>query len=229
LARENGITFSSFGLIWKKYGVEICDGNEAVAERIDKRIVTTVDALDNGIQVWYPVFDGIKPYEFSDYLMSENLTWSEKDSKDVDKNFYKLTKRVAKILKREIVVAKDDIKGEEIVKRNYEEGEDKRVIFIEQNIPRYIYQDVLSSLPEPLFAIIPTSDKKWKVEAIRKGNFSLESRKLFPAEWRGISVQNELEKLTGIPGMFFCHRDGFLSSCLSKEAAISLVKKVLDN
>ena len=46
--RENGIPYSSFGLIWQKYGVEICEGNEEVAKSIDSGLVSTIDAIDCG-------------------------------------------------------------------------------------------------------------------------------------------------------------------------------------
>lgn len=224
--RENGIPYSSFGLVWKHYGSLICGGDEVVAGRIDKRIVVPIDADDNGVQIYRPIFDGYKPYQLSDYLMAENSTWLEKNQ-NVDKIFNKLVKRTAKILDREIAVARDDITGEKIIKDAYEKSEDKRIILIEQSLPRYLYQDVLSSFREPLFVIMPTSDKKWKVEAVKKDNFSLESRRPFTAEWRGLLDQNKLEKLTGVMGVVFCHTSGFVSFCLSKEGAMDLAKKAI--
>lgn len=225
--REDGIPYSSFGLIWKHYGSLICGGDEAVAKRIDKRIVVPIDADDNGIQIYKPVFDGYKPYQLSDYLMAENPTWLE-NNQNTDKIFNDLVKKAAKILKREITVARDDIVAEKIIKEAYEGAQDKRVIFLEQSLPRYLYQDVLSSFKEPLFVIMPTTDKKWKAEAIKKDNFSLESRKLFPVNWRGVLDQNELEKLTGTKGVIFCHTSGFVSFCLTKEGVVNLVQKTIE-
>ena len=47
-ARENGIPYSSFGLIWQKYGVEICQGSQEVAHSVDAGLVSTIDAIDCG-------------------------------------------------------------------------------------------------------------------------------------------------------------------------------------
>ncbi|WP_350636582.1 MYG1 family protein, partial [Pseudoalteromonas sp. GW168-MNA-CIBAN-0100] len=41
-ARENGIPFSSFGLIWQKYGLEICQGSQEIANAIDSGLVSTI-------------------------------------------------------------------------------------------------------------------------------------------------------------------------------------------
>ena len=34
-ARDNGIPYSSFGLIWKKYGLELCHGSQELADALD--------------------------------------------------------------------------------------------------------------------------------------------------------------------------------------------------
>ena len=46
--RENGIPYFSFGLIWQKYGLEICQGNQYVANAVDTGLVATTDAIDCG-------------------------------------------------------------------------------------------------------------------------------------------------------------------------------------
>src|SRR3990167_7876781 len=44
--RENGIPYSSFGLVWKKFGEEI-SGSREVMKRIDSTLVQAIDAGDN--------------------------------------------------------------------------------------------------------------------------------------------------------------------------------------
>lgn len=46
--RENGIEHSAFGLVWKRFGNEICMGSAEIARMIGKRIVAAIDANDNG-------------------------------------------------------------------------------------------------------------------------------------------------------------------------------------
>lgn len=34
-ARENGIPYSSFGLVWQKYGLQLCHGDENIVNAVD--------------------------------------------------------------------------------------------------------------------------------------------------------------------------------------------------
>ena len=47
---EQGIEYSSFGLMWKKFGEEFA-GSQKVADIIQKKLVAPVDAHDNGFDL----------------------------------------------------------------------------------------------------------------------------------------------------------------------------------
>ena len=67
-ARPSGILFSAFGLLWQHYGLEFCGGDERVWGKIDRRLVTAIDAVDNG-QDLYTVSDlGTPPVDVSTVL-----------------------------------------------------------------------------------------------------------------------------------------------------------------
>ena len=70
--RENGIPYSSFGLIWKKYGEKIC-GSKEVADRVERKIVQPIDANDNGIDILKPIFNDIFPCLFSGQTPTRRL------------------------------------------------------------------------------------------------------------------------------------------------------------
>jgi len=61
--RENGIPYASFGLVWKKYGVSVC-GSDEIAKIVEKKIVESTDASDNGVGIIKPIFDGVYPYSY---------------------------------------------------------------------------------------------------------------------------------------------------------------------
>ncbi|RKZ62152.1 MAG: MYG1 family protein, partial [Gammaproteobacteria bacterium] len=70
--RENGIPYSSFGLIWQKYGLEICQGNQDVANAVDAGLVSTIDAIDCGH------VEGISQgISLSQTISMFNPTWQE--------------------------------------------------------------------------------------------------------------------------------------------------------
>lgn len=59
-ARENGIPYASFGLVWKKYGEKIA-GNKEAAALVEKYLVTPIDAADNGFDLTSSTMPGIDP------------------------------------------------------------------------------------------------------------------------------------------------------------------------
>lgn len=225
--RENGIPYSSFGLVWDKYGEKIC-GNREIANRIDQKIVCPIDAVDNGFDISKSTIEGVRPY-FADQVYLNNIpTWKE-DNKNIDKIFEQQVALVCLLLKREIKVARDDIEGKNIIMEAYENAFDRRIVVVEQDFPRYLFQGVLSILPEPIYLVYPSShSSKWKVEAISKSPDTMDSRKTLPESWWGHMDNDEnLKEITGVPDVMFCHRAGFLITAMSKEGAIELAGKAL--
>src|SRR3989344_9093627 len=49
--RDNNIEYSSFGLVWKKFGKELCNGFEKAIKSIDNRLIAPIDAADNGFDL----------------------------------------------------------------------------------------------------------------------------------------------------------------------------------
>jgi uncharacterized UPF0160 family protein len=227
-ARSNGIEYSSFGLIWKKFGPELCSGNAEVWEKIDSKIVAPIDAGDNGIDISVPKFKNIIPYDASQIFLAFSPTWKE-SRKNISNAFFEQVSYIKKIIEREIKDAMDDEEAKQIIIDAYNKNSDKRIIILENAFQRYLYQSVLSKLQEPIYAVLPSNEGNyWKVEAIIKNPGTYESRKLFPEQWRGfLDNDPKLHEITGVPDAFFSHRVGFLIGTKSKEGAISLAEKAL--
>lgn len=227
--RTNGIQYASFGLIWKHFGLKLCNNNQEVWKIIEDKIVAPIDAIDNGIDIISPKFNGIIPYDLEQAFLAYSPTWDEDNSK-TDKIFIKQTKRVSRLLQREIKVAESEVKGKNLILEAYKKSEDKKIIISDISFPRYLFQKILSELPEPIYFVCPSghSDDLWKIEAIRKNIHTMENRKLFPESWRGFFGDDpKLKEITGIPDASFCHRSGFLVVAKSKEGAIALAEKAL--
>ncbi len=225
--RKNGIPYSSFGLIWKKYGEEIC-GSSEVAEYIDRKIIMPVDAIDNGMDISNPLISGVSDYNISSILKAFYPTWKE-DKTDIDKVFENEVIKLIPLLKREIKVAKDEVEGKKIIINDYNNTKDKRIIILSKPFHRYLVRDVLPNFKEPIYYICPSGHSdEWKVETVSVNSQTLDSRKLFPESWRGLmDGSQELRDLTGVGDIFFCHKSGFLIHVKSKEGAITLANKAL--
>ena len=226
-ARPNGVPYASFGLVWKTYGEKIC-GDKEVAEKIDEKIAQHIDAIDNGVDFTSPIFGGSVPCGPDVVFMDSKPTWKE-ENKDIDKIFREQVIKVTEFLLREIEVVKSDVEAINIMTEAYSKSEDKRIIIIENDFPRYLYQDTMSRFPEPIYLVFPSGHSDmWKVEAISKAPNTMENRKMFPESWRGyLDEDPKLKEITGVPEVIFCHKSGFLTVAHTKEAAIKLAQKAL--
>ena len=218
--RDNGIPFASFGLIWKHYGVKVCE-SDVVANIIDSKIVQAVDALDNGKQITNFIIPDVREYNLQDII--DCYLPKTQDLKDYDKNFSKLVEFAKFILTSEIKKAHFKVESSNKVIEMYQATKDKRIIFIDG---QYSWKNVLNKFPEPLFAIFQSPDGSWGIHAIRDDMNSFENRKNLPQEWGGLEKE-ALRKVTGVEDAVFCHRNLFLAVAKSKEGIIQLAELAL--
>lgn len=220
--REGGIEYSSFGLVWKKFGKEIT-GTEEAKIKIDKHLVAPVDASDNGFDL-VESKNEIFPYFIQDFFRVMRPTWRENDTK-IDEMFLKSVEIAKIILAREIVYAQDAIIADEAILSIYKNTEDKRIIVLDKN---YAKKEILEKLDETFFVVYPREvNNSWGVEAIRKDFKSFENKKNLPASWAGLK-EEELQQASGVSDALFCHRALFMAVAKSKEGAIALAKKAIE-
>lgn len=217
--RDNGIPYASFGLVWKKYGATLC-GSKDCADKIDERLVQAIDANDNGIDLFKDTTVVI-PYLIQHAFYSFRPSWKEEP--DYDKAFVKVVSIAKQILEREIIKTRDAIDGEDLVKEAYNKCTDKRLLVLEEKLP---WEEVATSLSEPLIVVAPRPDGKWKAEAVFLKQGSIERKIKLPESWAGLRDE-ALVKVTGVSDAVFCHNGRFMIVASSKDGAIQLAKKAL--
>ncbi len=226
--RENGIPYSSFGVVWKKYGKELCGSQEA-ADVIDKRFGHPVDAADNGIDTYKKAVDGMLPYIIHNITLVFRPTWKEGEdgTRNDDSAFMDFVGFARKVLVREITNAKDDASGAALVRDAYEKATDKRIIIIDGHYP---WEGVLGDYPEPLYVVKPDRQNggKWKVKAVRDDAYTFENRKSLPEEWAGKRGE-ELARVTGVEDAVFCHSKRFIAVAGSKDGSLALAKLAVES
>ena len=84
--RDNGIKYAAFGLLWKRFGIEIlkkmgAENIEDCYKMFDKNFVQFVDAGDNG-QIPFENID-IKLETVSDIIEGFNPNWDEDVDSDI--------------------------------------------------------------------------------------------------------------------------------------------------
>ena len=196
--RENGVPYAAFGLVWEKYGRFVMDKEDA--ENFDSEFVQMIDKTDN---------TGARN-PISSIIHDMNPEWNEEVSSD--EAFGKAVEYAILTLETQFKHIKSKREADSIVKEKLSEAVGK-TLFIGDYVP---WRDVLRD-----------TDIDYVIYISERGGFNIQtvSHKRgddtdvsFPVEWRG-KTREELEKLSGIKGLTFCHNGGFLCATESLEAA----------
>lgn len=221
--RENGIEYSSFGLVWKKFGRDV-SGSGEVFEAIDEHLASAIDADDNGFSLFEKKYE-TSPFLVQDFFKLIRPTWRE-PSKNYDKNFLEAVNIAKMILMRSIAHGQDKILARQLITKAYQEAENKKIIILDNYYP---FGKIFDKLPEPLFVIFPKEDKNsWVVKAVNREGKDFEARKDLPKSWGGLMAE-DLAGVTGVPDAIFCHKGLFITSAKSKEGAIKLAQIAVES
>lgn len=219
-ARENGVPYAAFGLVWQKFGTEIC-GSREVADEIDRKLACPIDANDNGVDVYKTNIEGVSPITFQDIA---GLYYPGEDAKEIEylRAFTELVLLAKRILQKSILKTKKQMEVNDYMTELYEKSENKNLIVVEKNYGRFAVTMGALNLPEVLYVVYPAKvGSEWNVVATRKNIESMESKKPFPAAWAGLSGV-DLQKVSGVPTAKFCHNGIFLCVAEKKQDAIEL-------
>ncbi|MBA6252977.1 MULTISPECIES: MYG1 family protein [unclassified Colwellia] len=214
--RENGIPYSSFGLVWQKYGLEICQGNQDVANAVDAGLVSTIDAIDCGYTEGASkgINQGIS---LSQTISMFNPTWQE-DS-HFDNCFDEAVEFATRILTRFIASANGGISAKEIVAKAIENAEDPRVIVLDKYTPWKRTVHALSA--QALYMVYPSGSGPWRIQTVPVEPGSFEDRKSLPQAWAGLS-DDALKAVTGIDDAMFCHNGLFIAGAETFESTMKM-------
>ena len=215
--RENGIPYSSFGLIWKEYGLQICHGDQELTDTLDSGIVSTIDAIDCGY-----VKGTIEGISLSQTISMFNPTWQEDG--DFDHCFNEAVEFAYRILDRFIASAKGSVKAKEIVTQAINDAIDPRVIVLQRYTP---WKKTIHKLAEKaLYVVYPSQTGQWRIQTVPVEPGSFEDKKSLPAAWAGLS-DDELKEVTGISDAMFCHNGLFIAGAESFESVMEMASLAL--
>jgi uncharacterized UPF0160 family protein len=222
--RANGVRYASFGLVWREFGVRVCDGDAEVATAIDETLVQTVDANDTGQRLTEPLVDGVRPFSISAVIGGFNASWDEQLSPDEERARFDAAVDLARgILAREIAVAASGRRAERIVRAAIAAAPDPRVVELPVNAP---WKRVLvPETADALFVIYPKR-QGFGLEAVPGALGSFENRRDLPAAWGGLEGP-DLVAVTGVEDALFCHAKRFLVVAASHDGITRLAELAL--
>ena len=221
--RDNGIKYSSFGLLFEEYGLNYLKklklkNTKAIYNYLVKDFIEAIDAIDNGI---FPEIKSIyKIKTVSDVIKIFNPSYGSNDNED--EQFIKAVSLAESILTEELknVIGKVEagVKVKKIL--NKTKGP---ILILDEYLP---YEEIiLTSLSgkKILFAIYPSNRGGYGIKTIPISTTDKTSRVYFPKEWGGLN-NNDLEKVTGIKGSLFCHTNRFLMTASDLDTAKKLAE-----
>ena len=221
--RDNGIKYSSFGLLFEEYGLSYLKklklkNTKAIYNYLVKDFIEAIDAIDNGI---FPEIKSIyKIKTVSDVIKIFNPSYGSNDNED--EQFIKAVSLAESILTEELKNVIGKVEAGTKVKKllNKTKGP---ILILDEYLP---YEEtVLTSLSgkKILFAIYPSNRGGYGIKTIPISTTDKTSRVYFPKEWGGLT-NDALEKVTGIKGSLFCHTNRFLMTASNLDTAKKLAE-----
>ncbi len=224
-ARENGIPYASFGLVWRAYGAEVCDGNAQVAAEVDGYLVQGIDALDCGVTLTQSLIGDVRPMTISDLIGAMNPAWDEELSPaEQDVRFADAVTRAEGVIERAISTAAARARAHELVRQAMERADDPRLIELDRKMPWH--EPVVKGAPEALYVIYPKSDG-WGLQAVPVELGAFGNRRDLPEAWAGLNGA-DLAAVTGVADAIFCHGKRFMAAAESREGVLELARLALD-
>ena len=225
--RDNGIKYSSFGLLFEEYGLSYLKklklkNTKAIYNYLVKDFIEAIDAIDNGI---FPEIKSIyKIKTVSDVIKIFNPSYGSNDNED--KQFIKAVSLAESILTEELKNVIGKVEAGTKVKKllNKTKGP---ILILDEYLP---YEEtVLTSLSgkKILFAIYPSNRGGYGIKTIPISTTDKTSRVYFPKEWGGLT-NDALEKVTGIKGSLFCHTNRFLMTASDLDTAKKLAELAIN-
>lgn len=210
--RDNGVPYAAFGLLWREFGdvfFELQCTEEQAAEavqRFDESFVQPLDLDDNtGCgNMLASIIGTFNPY------------WDE-DS-DSDHNFWKAVQFAQTVLERKLGFLHSQFRADTVVEQAIQNMEDGVVL-----LPVYAPWKPIVVRSDAEFVIYPSQRGGYCAQGV-PGKEESSLRCPFPLAWAG-KENEELEEVSGIDGLRFCHKGRFLISADTAETCIKACKQ----
>lgn len=226
--REDETPYSSFGLVWKHFGMAFLrsfDIPETELETIhasfDRSFVLPVDQVDNGtvsvseagplssmtlpglIETLKPVFDDTDP---------ESETRAFHAAVGIARQFVEARVNRSAAKRRAEVLAAEAVRA----------AGESPILELSMGMP-FRPAVIEAGADHLLFVVTPRGDGEWTLGGIRKHEQGFEQRADLPAGWAGLSG-TELEQVSGVTGAKFCHKARFIAAASNRDAILKMAE-----
>lgn len=218
------IPYSAFGLIWRDFGLQYIeefsieeDDAYRVFKSIDYRLVRSIDADDNGVDMSSDMFN------IADVISALNPSWdSDVSHDDAFKEAVEIAKKILKgLIDKEISKSL----ARQVVNEAFTKSQNG-IMVLKTYVPWESQLLSLNTSEKVKIVIFPGHDDDFKVRVVPKYRRGFETLINLPSEWAG-KRNAELQEITGVEDAIFCHPGMFLAAAKSFSGAIKLAKMAL--
>ena len=230
-AREDGVAYAAFGLVWEAFGplyCRVCLGEEPdeetieeVAARVEERLVRAVDAADCGVLDQQARLKDEPEVELAITNVSDVIDlynpMGRQPAQAYDEAFERAMRVAGEVLEASTRRVLAFIRAEQVV-RGADDG--SPVLVLREYVPWHAHAG------EHLrFVLSPALDGSgWMVEAVQD---DFVPRCPLPAAWAGRRGE-ELAGASGVGDAIFCHRARFIAAARSEEGARRMAALALE-
>lgn len=225
--RENGVPYSSVGLLWRKYANEILLGyshRDYLFEAVDKELFQGIDAVDNGVlpKLDYPA----SVMSISRIISLMNPEWNS--GINPDKAFIEAVELAEKIFDSVLDSASARAITQDIIDAEIKKAEGN-IMVLDMFIPfqEAIFASKNEKAAEILYVVFPSLRGGYNVQAVPDSVGGFGQRKPLPLSWRGLNTES-LQEITGVSTATFCHPAGFIAATDTLEDAVRLAKLAVE-
>lgn len=222
--RENGIPYSSFGLIWRELGLALC-GSAAAASKVDLSLVQGVDALDCGIVLNKEILP-VTVMTVSSAISGFNPGWRDDTSPEARNNAFEQAVGLAKAILQNTI---RDANGMEQARHLVAQGtvlEAGRLLLLDHEVPWKEAVVGAAEYERVLYVVSPDGQTKWQVNTVPDYMGSFNNRKSLPQAWAGLDGK-ELDDVVGLKDCVFCHKGRFVAGHKTKDGALEMARSAL--
>lgn len=221
------IPYSSFGLVWKHYGKQICENNKNIWLKIRNEFVTVFDANDNGINTAEEAVKGLTPIDPETFIFQFRPAFSERTDENLYKGFLQAVDFAKGFLQRTIRIEldKESMREdfEQILKskKNILRTDSIKALVLTKPLP---WKDFLEDENDFDFIVFEREDGKWMAQSVepKKNQMGV---KIFKKSWAGLR-DDELSEKVGVKDLIFYHKTGYILVGKTKESIIEALKKI---
>lgn len=199
--RKNGVPYAAFGLLWRAFGADLIGAEEAA--RLDEKFIQPLDADDN-TGCGSPV---------TAILSAFNPGWDSEENPD--DCFAEAVSFAQVILQKKL----DQIRGNERARALVSDGlarmQDGIVI-----LPRFAPWKKFLEKSDAMFVVYPSQRGGYSAQGVPSDEEPNPLKCPFPAAWAGKSPE-ELQLLSGLETLRFCHNSRFLITTGTQEDALA--------